>query len=74
VEAAKNGDTKAQDKLGDMYRVGRIVTKDLQTAFNYYQKASQLPTVLCKIGICYADGIGVKKDSKMAFLFFFEGR
>ena len=76
-EASANlGDSWALNKLGELYRTGKFVKKDLKKAFDYYTKSSTAPIyTLCswsKYNLAkyyYKDGmveIGIPKDINKA--------
>jgi len=79
--AAEYGDTKAQIKLGDMYRVGRMVKKDSieafkwsnpQLAVEWYQKAAAQGHSRAQnnLGYQYHNGRGVPKDYGLAYFWY----
>ena len=66
--AAENN-AKAQEQLGNMYRKGKGVTKDLKKSFEYYEKAAQQGLVTARLAVAnaYYEGEGVVQDYKKAF-------
>jgi TPR repeat protein len=63
VEAGK-GDAKAQFNLGDCYRTGEGVTKDMVEAVKWYRKAAEQGHAegQCALGACYDHGVSVARD------------
>ena len=63
------GNIEAMKKLGKIYEDGKIVTKDVISAFKLYIKAIKNgdTSLYAKIGDMYKDGIGVKPDVTSAF-------
>lgn len=62
--AADLGFADAQQRLGDMYRVGRGVPKDYVEAVKWYRKSADqwFADAQYQLGIAYANGAGVPKD------------
>ncbi|MCR5189468.1 MAG: hypothetical protein K6C97_11075 [Treponema sp.] len=60
----KPGDYFAQNKLGDIYLYGEIVSKDYKLAKEWYEKASSNGSIsaFVSLGDLYAKGLGVEKD------------
>lgn len=58
----------AKRLMGDMYRQGFGVEKDLKEAVKWYRSAAELGDALaeCCLGSMYLEGLGVDKDVKMA--------
>lgn len=70
-------------KLGDMYKNGYYVKKDLKIAFSLYSRyyfrelrnflnnnfSNKLPDITLRLAFCYFDGICVKKDLNDAFFY-----
>lgn len=80
MKSANLGDSWAQNRVGEFYRIGKIGNKNLQKAFDYYTLSSESPKfTLCnwsKYNLAkyfYKDGcleIGIHKDlDKAASLF-----
>jgi S1-C subfamily serine protease len=67
-KAASQGQVFAQIVLGDMYRRGTGVPKDLVKAAEWYQKAADQgdPDAQTMLGTMYASGAGVMKDAVRA--------
>jgi TPR repeat protein len=61
---AKQGHTKAQEKLGTMYYEGRGVARDYAEAFGWFRRAADQgdPNAPFYLGVMYHDGLGVTKD------------
>ncbi|MGL4860784.1 MAG: tetratricopeptide repeat protein, partial [Enterobacteriaceae bacterium] len=70
--AAEAGNSIAQNNLGAAYTHGYGVEKDLQQAFNWYQKAAQQGYVLAQYNLAaaYAMGAGVEQDYVKALAWF----
>jgi TPR repeat protein len=66
--SAKQGDAKAQAKLGAMYLLGSGVEKDEQQAAEWMLKAANQGHIEAEVIIAamYDRGLGVKNDVKMA--------
>lgn len=71
-EAADAGDAVAQLKLGELYREGKHVKKDLTEAASRYHIAAeqQLAEAQNRLGECYCYGLGVTQDSQKAMEWF----
>ena len=69
IEAAKNGDTKAQLKLGDFYAQAVDNVQGEKNAFKWYQKAAISENIegQRRLAECYRDGKGVEKNLEEAF-------
>ncbi|KAF9908661.1 hypothetical protein EC991_009589 [Linnemannia zychae] len=65
---ASKGNVEAQVALGDMYREGSGVNKDLQAALDWFTKAADQedPVAQFKIGTLYDNGEGVSRDHSKA--------
>jgi TPR repeat protein len=63
-ELDKQGHAEAQDKLGMLYCVGRIVPLDLAKAHELFEKAAKGGSLsgMCHLGVCYQKGAGVNKN------------
>ena len=61
---AEKGDVQAQVDLGDLFRKGQEVAKDLRKAMEWYQKAAALGNAQAQanLGEIYEEGEGVAKD------------
>jgi len=69
-EAAEQGDPKAQNSLGGMYRTGEEgVPRDYKQAFNWFKKAANQGNAQAQydLGLMYWNGNGVPIDDKQAF-------
>jgi TPR repeat protein len=67
--AAKNGNAKAQCRLGDFYKNGiGPKFKDLEHSFKWYEKAANQNNVeaMYNLIVFYENGFGVEKNSKKA--------
>jgi TPR repeat protein len=60
---AESGDAEAQFNLGKMYYKGQGITKNYNTAFQWYSKAAAQGNIKAKnnIGSLYYDGEGGKR-------------
>ena len=67
-DLAKQGDAKAQKKLGDYYFNGEGVTKNYAAAIKCYLQSAKQGYVHAQWSMawCYTYGYGVKKDYKLA--------
>lgn len=65
---ADHGYAKAQATLGWMYHTGKGVTKDLSTAFYWYEKAAEQdhPVAQNNLGVFYEQGLFVGKNASNA--------
>ena len=75
VTNAKGGDTNAMVVIGNLFYFGTgndILRQDLQVAYKWYKKASDLGNeeASYNLGICYYYGSGTKKDEKKALELF----
>ena len=61
---AEQGDADAQYNLGQMYRLGKGVTKDYVEAAEWFQKAAKLGAVEAQynLGVMHRYGRGVSRD------------
>ena len=67
--AVESGDPGATCELGWRFEHGKGgVEKDERRAFKLYLRAAELddPVALNQVGLCYSDGIGVKRDRATA--------
>ncbi len=69
MEAAEQGDAKAQTELADRYRDGKGIDQDYTKAVEWYRKAAEQGDVVGqrRLGVRYLQGQGIEKDSKEAF-------
>ena len=69
---AKEGNFGAQYYLGEMYRAGDGVPKNLEKAIELFRGAAagNYPYPQLRLGAMYAAGQGVEKDNKMAYMWF----
>lgn len=72
---AKNGESRAQFKLGACYGNGAGVTRDLKRSAYFYQKAAKKghAQALYILGYYYSNGIGVVRDPVRAAALFEQG-
>ena len=65
--------------IGDFYTKGIYVQQDFSKAFDVFKKAEKLcierkldpvSALLCNLGICYFNGIGVEQDDSMGVQYF----
>lgn len=68
LKVAKQGDAKAQFKIGVFYDNGKVVTQDLTKAIEWYTKAAEQGYAKAQynLGNSYYKGEGVEKDIKEA--------
>jgi hypothetical protein len=68
LEKAENGNVKAMYEVGRLYERGRGTTKNLGTAANWYEKASEAgyDSAKARLGKMYLEGRGVNKDVNKA--------
>ena len=66
---ADQNDPKAQFKVAEMYKLGKVVEKSEKDAFKYYKLAADLGNVEAqfKVGVCYRIGEGVEKSDENSF-------
>lgn len=66
--AAEGGNVYAQQKLGDLYEMGKGVPVNLKVAAEWREKAANRGNVdaQLKLGKMYLDGLGVEQDYKKA--------
>lgn len=73
-KAANAGYVVAQNRLGDWYYYGDGDDSEpnYEKAVEWYRKAAEKndSIALCRLGICYLEGKGVKKDEKKAVEYF----
>jgi len=69
LQNAQQGDTAAQNTVGDMYRKGKGVEQNYEQAFYWYLKAAEQghADAQMSIGHMYDEGIGVSLDKVQAF-------
>ncbi|CAB5350633.1 unnamed protein product [Rhizophagus irregularis] len=69
LKSAENGNTQAQNNLGNCYQYGIGTDKDEKQAFAWYLKAAQSGYTQAQydLAICYKNGLGTEKDEKQAF-------
>ena len=72
IKAARQGDVKAQYKLGKCYERGMCVPKDETKAVKWYRKAGEQGDAKAQyeLGYCYERGDGVSKDKTEAAKWF----
>ncbi len=70
--AAVQGESKAQNALGVMYRDGQGVQQDYSEAVKWYRLAAEQGNAAAQVslGAMYANGQGVAKDYVLAYLWF----
>ena len=68
LKAANGGYAEAQNYLGEFYRDGRGVVKNLRTAVRWFLLAAQQgqPDAQLWLGCCYRDGEGVRRNRSLA--------
>ena len=66
---AEKGDAKAQQELGDRYRIGNRVPEDDAEAVRWWRRSADQGNLGAQksLGLAYADGTGVAKDVKAAY-------
>ncbi|QBQ64429.1 sel1 repeat family protein [Actinobacillus indolicus] len=71
-KSAAQGDYRAQNNLGNLYRRGKGVAQDYKKAMELYQQAAAQNNnrAYSNIGDLYAEGLGVKPDDKKAFEYY----
>lgn len=71
-KSAAQGDYRAQNNLGNLYRRGKGVVQDYKKAMELYQQsaAQNNNRAYSNIGDLYAEGLGVKRDDKKAFEYY----
>jgi len=69
---AEQGDTKAQNNIGEMYDKGRGVPQDYAEAVKWYRKAAEQGDLIGQnnLGEMYEKGKGVPKDYMLAYMWF----
>ena len=72
IEAAKNGDPKAQNVIGICYSEGTGVEKNLETAVYWFRKAAEQGYGVGEynLGLRYQQGEGVEKDYEQALYWY----
>jgi len=75
AKACNDGDRRACDMLGDLYKKGIGVTQSDSEAEGYYQKACDggAPVGCSDLGDSYANGEGVKQDNGHAANLYYKG-
>lgn len=69
TEAVKNdNDPGSAYRLGEEYRDGKVVTRDLEKAYDYYKIAAERgdPRAQMDLGSMYDNGTGIPKDPQFA--------
>jgi TPR repeat protein len=68
IKQAKDGNAKAQTRLGEMYAIGRGVSRDEAKAVRWLLKAAEQGNTeaQCFLGGMYQDGKGIPKDDAEA--------
>ena len=68
LQAAEQGNAKAQYNLGQMYRNGQGVRQDYAQAEQWYRKAAEqgIAQAQYNLGVMYANGLGVRQNYKIA--------
>lgn len=68
IEAARNGDSNAQNSIGICYTKGNGVPQDYEKAVSWYRKAAEQgnPNAQFNLGLSYSRGEGVTKDLSLA--------
>lgn len=71
-KSAAQGNSRAQNNLGNLYRRGKGVAQDYKKAMELYQQAAAQGNnrAYSNIGDLYAEGLGVKRDDKKAFEYY----
>ncbi|MDY6379927.1 MAG: caspase family protein [Bacteroidales bacterium] len=69
LQNAQQGDTAAQNTVGDRYRKGKGVEQNYEQAFYWYQKAAEQGSArsMHYIAYMYDEGMGVPQDKVQAF-------
>lgn len=66
LEAANAGNKISATNIAYFHEKGMIVPESKQKAFEWYNKANEIPHGQYCIGICYLDGVGVPVDNQKA--------
>lgn len=68
TDAAKNGNSEAQNSLGTYYYSGKKVKQNYDVALKWFSMAAKQKHVkaIANMGLCYQLGRGIKQDSVMA--------
>lgn len=68
IDAAKKGDSEAQNTLGTYYYAGKKVKQNYEVALKWFSMAAKQKHVkaIANMGLCYQLGRGIKQDSLMA--------
>ena len=71
-KSAEQGNSAAQNYLGNCYLQGNGVKKDMKEAVKWFSKSAEQGDSAAQncLGNCYLQGIGVKKDIKEAVKWF----
>ena len=74
IQAADDGDSESQYKLGTYYEKGEVIDKDLNEAVKWYRRAADQNNVnaLFQLGECYYNARGVDQDFRRAFDLYLE--
>ena len=68
IDAAKKGNSEAQNTLGTYYYSGKKVKQNYEVALKWFSMAAKQKHVkaIANMGLCYQLGHGIKQDSVMA--------
>ena len=68
LKLAEQGDPEAQNKIGDIYRLGQGVKTDYKEAVKWYKKSAEQGNAYgqCYLGYMYENACGVEKNYKEA--------
>lgn len=68
IDAAKKGNSEAQNTLGTFYYSGKKVKQNYEVALKWFSMAAKQKHVkaIANMGLCYQLGHGIKQDSVMA--------
>ena len=71
---AQAGNTDAQNRLGELYQIGKVVDRDYEQAVKWYTKAADKDHVdaLFNLGMMYGHGWGVERSFPTAAYLFLE--
>ena len=60
--------------IGNLYKYGKSVERDLVVSFDWFKKAAELGEVraINNLGVGYEDGIGCEKDLEKAFHYYYQ--
>ncbi|KAF9126803.1 hypothetical protein BGW39_006337 [Mortierella sp. 14UC] len=72
MKQASQGDKRAQNSLGDVYKNGRGVTQDYHVAMDWYVKSAEQGYLSAQnnIGNLYHHGLGVAQDNSKAMYWY----